>query len=156
MSELPPLFLTSIAYRTFCPSWNFCPPCSFCTQVVSFTIWCNAPHYTVRIRIRVQPLFSHHFGATLVTLRYIRITSPVMTLRLFSCQTNSGKQRVSESWKLDSTHCVCVCVCAENENLVLTLHWSLKGLINKRGRGENEDSFGCCLNQCSGKASYIG
>jgi len=97
--------------RTFCPSWNFCPPCSFCTQVVSFTIWCNAPHYTVRIRIRVQPLFSHHFGATLVTLRYIRITSPVMTLRLFSCQTNSGKQRVSESWKLDSTHCVCVCVC---------------------------------------------
>lgn len=26
-----------------------------------------------------------------------------------------------------------VCVCAENENLVLTLHRSLNGLINKRG-----------------------
>ena len=111
----------SLPYQmiTFCPSWNFCSPCSFCMQVVGFTIWCNVPHYTIRIKIRVQPLFSHHFGTTLVTLRYIRITSLVMTLRLFSLQTNSGNQRVSGGRKLDSKYCVyvylCVYLCAENE-----------------------------------------
>ena len=111
----------SLPYQmiTFCPSWNFCSPCSFCIQGVGFTISCNVPHYTIRIKIRVQPLFFHRFGTTLVTLRYIRITSLVMTLRLFSCQTNSGNQRVSGGWKLDSKYCVYVCVCvylcAENE-----------------------------------------